>query len=69
MRSIHQYLAILLASIIFLISFTIKFIFDIISVSLFLRDCVMFLGIYWISKMILSKVETIFVLSKKVSSE
>lgn len=69
MRSIHQYLSILLASIIFLISFTFKFIFDIISVSLFIRDCVMFLGIYWVSKLILSKVEIIFILSKKVNSE
>ncbi|MCX8083381.1 MAG: hypothetical protein N3C60_00445 [Calditerrivibrio sp.] len=69
MKGIHQYLALLIASIIFLISFTFKFLLDIISVGLIFRDFVMFLGIYWVTKSILSKVEVIFVLSKKVSGE
>ncbi|MGB9731417.1 MULTISPECIES: hypothetical protein [Calditerrivibrio] len=69
MRSIHQYISFLLASIIFLFSFTIKFIFDIISINYFIRDCISFFVIYWVCKLILSKVEMVFVLTKKVSGE
>jgi len=69
MKGIHQHIALLLASSIFLISFTVKFIFDIISVGLFFRDFVLFIGIYYVSNMILSKVEAIFVLTKKVVGE
>ncbi|ADR18840.1 hypothetical protein Calni_0929 [Calditerrivibrio nitroreducens DSM 19672] len=69
MRGIHQYISFLLASIIFLFSFTIKFIFDIISINYFIRDCISFLVIYWVCKLILSKVEMVFVLTKKVSGE
>jgi hypothetical protein len=69
MKGIHQHIALLLASSIFLISFTVKFIFDIISVGLFFRDFVLFIGIYYVSNMILAKVEAIFVLTKKVVGE
>lgn len=69
MKGIHRYIALLIASIIFIISFTFKFILDIISIEYMLRDFVMFLGIYWVCNIILEKIELIFVISKKVMNE
>ncbi|MEF3255628.1 MAG: hypothetical protein K6348_08760 [Deferribacterales bacterium] len=68
-KGIHRYIALLLASIIFIISFTFKFILDIVSVQYMIRDFLMFLGIYWVADIILAKVEVIFVISKKVMNE
>jgi len=66
MTGIHRHIALLLASVVFIISFTFKYVFDIISIKYMIRDFIMFFGIYWVSNLILSKIEQVFTISKKV---
>lgn len=67
MKGVHAYLALFVASVIFFFSFMFKYVIDIVTFEMFLRDLVMFFVIYFLTKRVLKYVEEIYQNYRKIS--